>query len=179
MKDSPKSPLLEDLMRLYAKYGGDAFVEVARQLRDPEFVRLAVTVLERIASAVPHDLKDKFDSRRKRSRLESLVEFASQLGGNDEEKKGSLTVLAGQISSRQVFRTAKEIAKFSREHRLRVSSSPKRDSAARQLLESIAEHPSDVVKKIVSSVPQAGKQPDSSLQGWSDIILGKGREQKT
>lgn len=176
MKEIKHSSLLSDLLALYKRYGTLGFCTLAEQLKNPDFVREAVILLESVSQNLPELTCKGKTGKRVVVKGNLLLQMASTAAAGDSKKEDLLKTIAHYLCATGKLKTKKEIMGFAARHDFAIDSKTRIQDAVRILFCKIAAMPTDHVAEIAEELCQVRTASDSSLQAWSEIILGKGKQ---
>ncbi len=177
MTHADKFALLKDLALLVKKYGPTVFSDLAAFLKNPETVAEFVVILEaaetagRKARAADSDATPPWEKGAK-GRVQRLL---SDLAKDQAEKARILSVLYEALAAKRALPTARELGNFAVDNGLKAVTARSRDEAINSFLRDLAGRPIEDIRSILGHIQMAGTSDNRSLEGWTDIILGKER----
>ncbi|MEO5712683.1 MAG: hypothetical protein ABIT37_04270 [Luteolibacter sp.] len=169
-----KDRLLRDLLGLYSKYGSASFSELAKQFRDPQFVKDATDLLESMVDALPKKRKPLRPS--KGTTLSQRGDFITTLAKGDSELAHLLEKISRHFNGSQ-FRSIADIETFAEKFDITLPKATSLKTAKTVVLTHLKDLPLDQLEKVHTLLEHRSVPSDqSTLEGWSDIILRKKEE---
>ncbi len=168
MIDGSEFELLAELARLLKKYGPETFEGLAEHLSSPEFSQRLVTLLSATARqgramGVSED----------RQLLRNIRTSLTELQHREPEKAKLLLRLYDGMVAKNILPTRRDIEAFVSEMGLLPIKTNVRKTAIASLINALMVFPIDELKAKLSTTDPI--QDDRSLEGWSNIILDRGR----
>ena len=174
MTRSVKATLLEDLASLLKKHGPAAFTELAEFLRNPDGVTDLISILEASEAAGRKAIVARPSGRGESERTERVVKrLLIDITDDDPEKAKSLSKFYQMLSEKRVLPTLRDLRGFADESGLRQVTTSSRDRAIPPLLRNLAQRSAEEIDVILQQIRPADTQGDRTLEGWTDLILGK------
>ena len=176
MTQSNKFALLKDLASLLKKHGPTAFTELADFLRNPASVTDLISILE-ASGAAGRRAGVTRPSRKSKSQGGKRVakRLLANINDKDPEKAKSLATFYDMLSSKRVLPTMRDLRGFADDSGLRPVIASSRDKAIPPLLRDLATRSVEEIHVILQQIRSVDKQGDRTLEGWTDVILGKHR----
>ncbi len=174
MTDTDKFALLRDLAGLVRKHGLSAFSDLAKYLRDPDSLAELVSILEAVEVAGQRAQRTQRRSKveRKPSKT-SIQELLSTISESEPDKAKALSTLYDAVVAKRAFPTLRELRSFATDNGLRSVSATSRDKALIPFFRDLAGRPIEELRAILARIRPAGGVEDRTLEGWTNIILGK------
>jgi len=177
MIEMDKIALLLDLAHLVKKYGPTVFSDLAGVLRDPEAVAELVSILE--VAEVSGRKACVTDSRRATNRVKggklSVPKIISEIEKNDPAKAQVLSDFHGTLAAKRALPTLRELRSFVLDNGFKEVETRSRNRAIGQLLRDMAAHPLEDIRSMLGRIRMEDTAGDRSLEGWTNVILDKGR----
>ena len=174
MTQSDKFALLKDLASLLEKYGPTAFTELAGFLRNPAAVTDLISILE-TSGAASRRAGITRSSRKGESQgtKGSVKRILADINDKDPEKAKPLSTFYGMLSTKRVLPTLRDLRGFADDSGLRPVNASSRDKAISPLLRDLATRSVEEIHVMLQQIKQVDTQGDRTLEGWTDVILGK------
>ena len=176
MTQSDKFALLKDLASLLKKHGPTAFTELAEFLRNPATVTDLISILEtsgaagRRAGTTRPSWKGAAPGTKG-----SVKRLLTDINDKDPEKAESLSTFYGMLLTKRVLPTMRDLRNFAEDSGLRSVTASSRDRAIPPLLRELATRSVEEVRVMLQQIRRVDTQGDRTLEGWTDVILGKRR----
>ncbi len=177
MTQSDKFMLLRDLANLVKKYGPTVFSDLAVFLRNPEMVAELVGILETAETAgrnarVKETLPSPTWEKDVKKRVHHLL---SEIEKDQPEKALVLLNFYMALATKRVLPTLRELRSFADDNGINAVTAKARDNAVISLIRDLSVRPLDDIRAMLARIKMEGTSGDRSLEGWTDIILGKDR----
>jgi len=170
--------LVDELLSLYIKYGRDEFIKAIRELRR-ENIKETIAAAEALATSVPianvtpataaHKNRDR-RSPVKQTSQEMLLRYMSFLEASGDEIKKSVAILLKKIMTRDVLPSTSSLKGCLENIGIPSVDKLDRYRSAKKIGDYLISLPQDEAKARISNIEQM-KSTQSSLQGWTDIIV--------
>lgn len=172
MNDRREIELLIEITKLLKKYGTETFSRLADMLSTPQLNDQIIVTLTKTID-ISRTLKaEKVETKRTPRDFRShLVE----LGSSEPEKFDLLLQFYDNLIGKSILPSLREIKSFVFDTGLPPIKATTRNKAIVPLLKSLSGLSLDELKAKISMVRTVSPQNDRSLEGWSNIILDKGR----
>jgi hypothetical protein len=178
---SRSQQLVSELFSLYHKYGRDAFLNAARELRSRNITEAIAATADALYAASVSKTKwrsgqDKFDSgpkSRKRNSKEVLLQYISELESSGDQNKVRVASLLKQILRRELLGSSSSLRGYLESIGLSIKAQKlDRYRAAKKIADYLGNLPQDRAKETIAAIEQL-KNPRSSLQEWTDVIVAR------
>lgn len=174
MTDTDKFALLRDLAGLVRKHGLSAFSELAKYLRDPNSLDELVSILESVETAGQRARRPQRRSKAKRKSSKTTIqELLTAISETEPDKAKALSTLYNAVVTKRAFPTLRELRNFATDNGLRRVSARSRDNALVPFFRDLAGRPIDDLRAILTRIRPEDGGKDRTLEGWTNIILGK------
>jgi hypothetical protein len=175
--------LTDELLSLYIKYGRDDFITAVRELRKDNIAETVAAAAEALATVVPiaraKPAAHKYRGQRgsvKQTSQEMLSRYISILEASGDEIKTSVALLLKKILARDVLPSTSSLRGCLENIGIPVGDKLDRHRSAKKIADHLISLPQDEAKTQIRNIEQM-KSTQSSLQGWTDIIV-KSDQQK-
>ena len=178
MSDRPEFELLIEIAKLFGKYGPETFESLSEKLSTPEFSERLSSVLSVVAkkgrTVRPQETELTEQTRSPKDFRSSLVAAKK----TDPEKSELLVNFYDGLTAKTFLPTLRDIQAFVSDTGSPPLKASTRDKAIIPLVKVLLPLPLEELKTRLSVVKSVPSQDDRSLEGWSNIILDKGRRTK-
>jgi hypothetical protein len=182
MKATAKFGLLGDLAKLIQRYPPAVFADLAIFLAKPENIAALLSILE-VGESVGRQARitKSATSRVRRPRgPQGLQGFLSRLEKDEPEKARSLADIYYALTTKRILPTMREMRRFLRDNDLANIPTSSREKAIGPLVRRLAMLPFEEIRAIGESLKTSAHAVEQrSLEGWTDLILGKRGSQGT
>jgi hypothetical protein len=171
-----RDELLVDLARLLRKYGPSAFSDLADWLKDPEARSDVISVLDIMVSSSPGTahMPRQAGARRRDAGLASVRRLIDGLADEDPQMAELLATFVDMLASKQALASVAALQQFARDNGLPPIKAKSRDAAITALVRALMAYDVDAVRSILQTMPPPhGRGGDRTLEGWTDVILGR------
>jgi len=172
MNNNKELELLADLAKLVKRHGSETFANLARQVSDPEFSKQLALLLSATAEVSRTQSKDKPTGTKSASHLDfraSLLELESR----EPEKTKLLTQLYENLLAKTILTSIREISNFLQDNELPLLKVTSREKAIVPFVKIFIPLSIERVHSLLQKIRPKATSDDRSLEGWSNIILGK------
>ena len=176
MTQSDKFALLKDLASLLKKHGPTAFTELADFLRNPTAVTELISILETSGAAGRRAGITRPPGKGKSQGTEGTVKrLLADINDKAPEKAKPLSTFYGMLSTKRVLPTMRDLRNFAEDNGLRPVTASSRDKAIPPLLQDLANISVEKIHVMLQRIRPVDTQGDRTLEGWTNVILGKRR----
>lgn len=176
-KNRDEFQLLVEIAKLLTEYGPEAFDRLALRLATPGFADQLASILTSSAKS-GRGAQDSVQFPRQLDAKPEAPLFLAELHKNDPDKAKLLSDFYNDAMTRRVLATLNDLRRFMKGMGLPSTKIVSREDAVSVLLEPLSVMPYGDLKKRLDSIKPVPEDDDRSLQGWSDIILGKHKQTK-
>jgi hypothetical protein len=177
LTQTDKFALLRDLANLVRKYGPTVFSDLAVFLRNPEMVAELVAILEtaETAGTTARTAESHTAPTREIGAKGRSQRLLSEIDKDQPEKARALSSLYEALTAKRALPTLRELRNFAVDNGLEAVTAKARDEAINSLLRGLATRPMEEIRSMLGRIRMAGTPGNRSLEGWTEIILGKER----
>ena len=176
MTQSDKFALLKDLASLLKKHGPTAFTELADFLRNPAAVTELIFILETSGVVGRRaGITRPFGKGASQGTKGIVKRLLADINDKDSEKAKLLSTFYGMLSTKRILPTMRDLRAFADDSGLRPVTASSRDRALSPLLQDLATRSVEKINVILKRIRPVDMQGDRTLEGWTDVILGKRR----
>ena len=163
--------LLQDVAKLLAKHGPDAFETLARELESGRLADNLSTVLEEVAKDPTQRSAKGNPPQSSRPRCSTIPEIIKGVAARDAERGRLLIEFRDALSAGSCLPTLSDIRYFVEDHGLPPMRAKSRATAVNHLLRNVSELPSEKLDSLIGDAYQVSEPVDRSLDSWSTLIL--------
>ena len=176
MTQSDKFALLKDLASLLKKHGPTAFTELADFLRNPAAVTELISILKTSGAAARRAGITRPSGKGESQGTKGIVKrLLANINDKDPEKANPLSTFYDMLSTKRVLPTMRDLRDFADDNGLRPVTASSRDKAILPLLKDLATRSAEDIHGMLQQIRSVDTQGDRTLEGWTDVILGKHR----
>lgn len=162
--------LLVDLAKLLKKYGPDTFNNLATHLNNADFTKSLAEILEKTAKTASTTKDNSVQPARREFRASLLAQTEI------EPEKGALLIhLYDGLMSKTFLPTLRDLQAFAADTGISLPKITSRDKAVVPLVKAVASMSLQDAEKHISHLKPALNSQDRTLEGWSNIILGRSK----
>jgi hypothetical protein len=170
--------LLAEIAGLVEKYGPDAFEHLAQKISSPEFSEALSSILSAfVRQARGEGLERRVGSPREQI-PKSLRPSLVALEKTDPERSRLLLGFHDRLLGGRSLPRLRDIRTFVSDVGLPLINITSRQKAIAPLIKRLQALPLEELKSALSKVDSLAPASDRTLEGWSKIILTKGRSEK-
>lgn len=161
--------LLVDLAGLLRKHGPEPFESLSASLASPEYShKLADLLAETARVGRKTGTKDRPSGGRRRA--EPVRKFLESLRSTQPDKYEVLAILHEELTNGAVLPSVRDMRQFAEGLQLPDLRATSRERAIGQLIRSLSSLSAEEIRRGAQRLPRS-RLGESSLKGWSDIIL--------
>ena len=165
--------LLTDIAKLLKKYGASVFDDLAHLLKDEEFTTVLPAILNKYSEeGKKHNL---IPNNKKNKPLLKIREQLVSLKITDNEKAVILLEFYDKIYAQGISLKLAEIKNFAFDIGFDLSKTKAKDDAISKLINSLMTCTINQISDFLKQFKFSQSGGDRSLEGWSNIILKKDR----
>lgn len=169
IKDEKEINLLLDLIKIYKKYGSDAFSRLISALNDKDFLDTFTKVLENTSlMAKEKGIKPK-ETKKKKLNIKDELLLLSQ---TDKQRSEILLFIYDKLIAKAMFTTNKHLVNFASEMGLNLVAKSRSQNIV-SLMKTLMQLPLEKLNELKIKFEVNRNNGDRSLEGWSNIILNK------
>ncbi|MDO9334707.1 MAG: hypothetical protein Q7T57_09335 [Dehalococcoidales bacterium] len=173
MKNRPELDLLIDLAKLIKKHGPECFETLADYARSPDFARRLADLLSASATVARTTRTERTEST-KREPANSLGNTLAVLQQTEPQKYELISDFYNALQKKAVLPTMRDIKAFVLDCGLPEIRGNSRQEAIVPLIKKLMLLPTATLS-VKLRIPKTNEKGDRSLEGWTSIILDKGR----
>ncbi len=167
--------LLMDLVKLFDKHGTQPFEELAELLSSPETIELWVNFLRQSSTAARKAGFEQNGKRRGGPRRAVKSEL-ERIKSEDPEKHQALASFRDVLLSKTILPQLKDVRNFAQTRGLPAITARSREQAIFLLLQSMIALDTNVINKIIESLPSSPTETVNDLEEWTRIIMAEKRK---
>jgi len=159
MTDRDELELLNQIVKLYVKFGPEAFETLADRISSPTFATTLAAIMRATAQSGRANVKARPNINRELERLKEL----------EPEKHALLESFTSDLRARRILPNVRDIRRFAAENGLQPVTAESREQAIPQLIRGLMPSSMAELKKLLLRAKQT-QNYESNLSQWSEII---------
>lgn len=173
MNEKHELDLLIDLAKLIKKHGPEAFEALATTIFSPEKSQLISNLLTQSANIGRASEESRKGKSTRKAR--SIKDLIYSIRESEPQKYNILLKFHDDYLSKAILPTLRDVKEFAQECGFTEIRGNSRKNFLGPLIKELIKMPEDELKSILNILIKYEKA-DRSLEGWSDLILGKERK---